>query len=330
MAAVLGELNSVRGQVTELEKQLGEANISIGNLEKDIAAKEKEITGLTNQVKEKQDALKEANEALADLRSELNESNSDNAQLAVRISEKETEISILNDKIAALNSQIETQKDQKDILLEELKALKEEAGVLDIKLISAQARVAELEGIAVRLEKEADDVKNQLAQAKDEIQRLLNAQVHKPSGTPLKVGDKTDFRGVMYRVTDAKKKLAEAYDVSNRSLSYIHVMHAVKIGGVTCKVTSVANHAFEDMKKLRKVLIGRYVTSIGKKAFCGDAKLASITIRNKKLSKVGKNAFKGISAKAKVYVPKSRQKEIRRLLSGKGMKKTVLIMTEKR
>lgn len=330
LAAVLGELNSVRGQVTELEKQLGEANISIGNLEKDIAAKEKEITGLTNQVKEKQDALKEANEALADLRSELNESNSDNAQLAVRISEKETEISILNDKIAALNSQIETQKDQKDILLEELKALKEEAGVLDIKLISAQARVAELEGIAVRLEKEADDVKNQLAQAKDEIQRLLNAQVHKPSGTPLKVGDKTDFRGVMYRVTDAKKKLAEAYDVSNRSLSYIHVMHAVKIGGVTCKVTSVANHAFEDMKKLRKVLIGRYVTSIGKKAFCGDAKLASITIRNKKLSKVGKNAFKGISAKAKVYVPKSRQKEIRRLLSGKGMKKTVLIMTEKR
>lgn len=330
LAEIQKELSEARGQVTELETQLGEADTRIGNLEKDIAAKEKEIAGLNKQVKEKEAALKTANDKLTDLKAELNGANADNARLLAQISEKETEISILNDRIAALNVQLEMSEDQKGVLLDELKNVKEEAGVLEIKLAAAQARAAQLEGMADRLQKEADDARKQLEQAREEIQKLLKAAEQKPAVTRLKVGDKADFKGVMYRVTNAEKKLAEAYDVSNRSMVGVHVMHSVKIGGTTCKVTAIADHSFEDMKRLRRVLIGKNVTSIGKKAFEGDAKLVKITIRNKKLSKIGKNAFKGVSAKAKVYVPKGRVKAFGRLLKGKGLNKAVQIKAEKR
>lgn len=323
-------LKAAQDQVDSLERQLNAANEKAGVLTAQLAAKDEQISGLNRQVTEKTQALDTANEALAGLREQLNAANSDKAGLQAQITDKETEIGILNDQVEALNAQRKDAEEEKASLAEELKTVKEEAGVLDIKLAAALSRAKELQDTVTRLQKEADDAKKQLAQAKEEIEQLKAAAAQKPAEEPLKAGDEVDVKGVRYRVTDAKKKQAEAFDVSNRSLANIHVMNAVKINGVTCKVTSIADHAFEGMKRLRKVLIGKNVTSIGKKAFLGDKKLTSITFRSPKLSKIGKNALKGVSAKAKVFVPKGRVKAFRKLLKGKGLKKSVSVQAEKK
>lgn len=118
--------------------------------------------------------------------------------------------------------------------------------------------------------------------------------------------------------------------------------------GVTCKVTSVAASAFKGNKYIKKVTIGSNVTSIGKNSFYGCIKLKTvvigkgvtsisakafngckalkkITIKSTKLKKVGKNAFKGIHAKAVIKVPKAKLKAYQKLLKNKGQGKKVRI-----
>ena len=64
---------------------------------------------------------------------------------------------------------------------------------------------------------------------------------------------------------------------------------------------------------------------IGKNAFYGDKGLKSIKIQSLKLTTVGANAFKGINAKATIKVPKKKLKTYTKLLSKKGLPKTVKI-----
>lgn len=66
----------------------------------------------------------------------------------------------------------------------------------------------------------------------------------------------------------------------------------VTIKDVTCKVTAIADQAFAGQKKATKAVIGANVTKIGKKAFYGDSRLKSITVKGKKLKMVGKQALK--------------------------------------
>ena len=47
-------------------------------------------------------------------------------------------------------------------------------------------------------------------------------------------------------------------------------------------------------------------------------KLKAVTIKSTSLKKVGKNAFKGIHAKAKIKVPAKKLRSYKRLLKGKG------------
>lgn len=68
--------------------------------------------------------------------------------------------------------------------------------------------------------------------------------------------------------------------------------------------------------KINKVSFA--VTSITKKAFNGCSKLRMITVKTKKLTKVGINAFKGIAKKAQVKVPKSSLTKYKKLFRNKG------------
>ncbi len=54
-------------------------------------------------------------------------------------------------------------------------------------------------------------------------------------------------------------------------------------------------------------------------------KLKQINIKSAKLRSVGKNAFKNISAKAVIKVPKEKKSVYSKLLNNKGQKKTVKI-----
>ena len=134
-------------------------------------------------------------------------------------------------------------------------------------------------------------------------------------------GDMAVAGSVLYRVTNAGKKQAEAYGVIKNSIKAVTVKDTVVINGVSCKVTSVAPEAFSLLPKLTKVTLGKYVQTIGKKAFYGDRKLKNIRIKSTGLKKVGKQAFKLIHAKAKIQVPKAKKKAYTRLFKGKGAKK---------
>ena len=50
-----------------------------------------------------------------------------------------------------------------------------------------------------------------------------------------------------------------------------------------------------------------------------------ITVKGTALTKVGKNAFKGINAKAKIKVPKKKLSAYQKLMKNKGQSKTVKI-----
>lgn len=127
-------------------------------------------------------------------------------------------------------------------------------------------------------------------------------------------GDTITVKGVKYRVTNVNKKQAEAYAPEKKNAKSLTVANTVTVKGVRCKVTAVSANAFANMKKLTKVTLPKNVVSVGKKAFYKDTKLKTIKMNATAPKSVGKNAFKGISKKAKIDVPNKYKKTYKRLL----------------
>ena len=103
-----------------------------------------------------------------------------------------------------------------------------------------------------------------------------------------------------------------------KKLTSLKTGNTVKINKKDFKVTAIAKNAFKNCKKLKSALIGKYVSSIGAKAFNGCRALKKITVKSTKLKKVGKNAFKKIYAKAVIKAPKAKRKAYRKLLRAGG------------
>lgn len=135
--------------------------------------------------------------------------------------------------------------------------------------------------------------------------------------------------GTKYKVNSAKKDGKGTVQISsvNKKCTSIVVKDAVKIGGVSYKVTGIANNAFKNSTKLKKVTLGKNITSIGKNAFAGCKKLKTIVIKSTKLkaNSIGNKAFAGVAAKAKIDVPNSKVKVYKKILLKKGVKKTAKI-----
>ena len=102
----------------------------------------------------------------------------------------------------------------------------------------------------------------------------------------------------------------------------VSIPATVKYLGKKYKVTAIGASAFKSNKKLKSVTIGKNVKVIGKKAFCKDSKLSSVTIKSKllKASKVGKNAFKGVSKSVVFKVPAAKKKAYSKIIA-KSLKK---------
>ena len=110
------------------------------------------------------------------------------------------------------------------------------------------------------------------------------------------------INGLKYKLTDLKGKKVTLTGVSKKTLSSVTIMKEIKIGNTSYKVTTIGAKAFENCKKLKKIVIS-----------------------NTELKAIGKNAFKGISSKAVIKVPASKYKVYTKLLKNKGQSKTVLI-----
>ncbi len=116
----------------------------------------------------------------------------------------------------------------------------------------------------------------------------------------LKVSDKT-VNVSLYRPVSKKMKTAV-------------IPAAVKIKGRSCKVTAVSAKAFMNNKKLKKVVVGKNVTKIGKKAFFKTPGLSLVTVKSTRLKKVYKNTFRKSSKKLIVRAPEKKLKAYKKLM----------------
>lgn len=182
---------------------------------------------------------------------------------------------------------------------------------------------AALEQIRQEAEKKFAQAEAALKKTLEEIEAAKKELENMQGG--LSVGDQVIVKGVKYRVTDAEKKTAEAYGVKSKKSKNVTILSTVRVEGVKCRVTAVADKAFAGLKRLEKAVVGKNVVTIGKKAFYGDKNLRTLTLQTKKLKGVGKQALKGISAKAVIKAPKAQKKTYIGLFKGKGQKKSVTL-----
>lgn len=130
-------------------------------------------------------------------------------------------------------------------------------------------------------------------------------QNNKDSSTVLKKGASFTVKGLKYKVTKKAVKgngVVSILGVKKKSLKSASIAGTVSYKGIKYKITSIE-----------------------KKAFAGCKKLKKITIKGKNLSKVGKNALKGIHKKCVIKVPSSKLKAYKKLFKNKGQAKTVKI-----
>lgn len=127
-----------------------------------------------------------------------------------------------------------------------------------------------------------------------------------------KVGKTYDVGGVLrYKVTKsaAVNGTVTVTKMLNKSKKKVVIPATVRLDGYTFKVTAISANAFKNCKKLKSFTIGANVKSIGKKAFYKCTKLKTVTCKCTKIPKIGKQAFKGIHAKLRVFVPKKMKKK---------------------
>ena len=141
----------------------------------------------------------------------------------------------------------------------------------------------------------------------------------------LKKGSVVEIGTSVYKVTstDSAKRTVTYVKPSTKgkNATRISIPSTVKISGTTYKVTAIADKALQNNKKVKTIVIGNNILNIGKNAFNGCKNLTSVTIKTKLLSgkTIGKSAFKGISAKAKITVPKAKKTAYKKLLKQKGI-----------
>lgn len=138
-------------------------------------------------------------------------------------------------------------------------------------------------------------------------------------GTKLTVGTNT------FVVTNVKAKTVSYKGTKKKKAAKITIPATVKSGKQVYKVTAIADNAFKNNKKIKTVVVGKNVRTIGKKAFYGCKNLKKITVQSSIIKKVGAKAFKGINKKAVIKVPSKKYKAYKKVFKGKGQAKTVTI-----
>lgn len=120
------------------------------------------------------------------------------------------------------------------------------------------------------------------------------------------VGTVIEVGGIRYQVTrsHAQKGTAAAVKLVGKKSAKIVIRDTVQKDGYTFKVTAIRPGAFQKNKKVKSLTVGSNITQIGKNAFYKCGKLKTITFKGKKAPKIVKGAFKGITVKSKIYVPK--------------------------
>ena len=203
------------------------------------------------------------------------------------------------------------------------KALKEVKAVIAKEIVTKDEVNAALE----KLQTARGNLVKVTKPAPDTNKNPEKPSANKPETGVPSVGMLIKYKKAIYKVREVNATGGTVMLVKRNSKKAKFVIPAtIKSGNYTFKVTSIANKAFKGDKKLKKVVIGKNVQVIGKRAFEKAKNLRNITIKSVALKKVGRSAFKGIHAKAKIKVPAKKMKAYKRLLKKKGQKSSVKII----
>ena len=138
----------------------------------------------------------------------------------------------------------------------------------------------------------------------------------KPVNTTAKEMTKFIVSGQTYKVTKAKEEVS--FVAAKKNAKNIVIPATVTNKGVTYKVTSIAAKAVKANKKVKKVTIGANVKKIAANAIFNCPNLKKVTIKSTMLTKktVSKKAFKGVSKKMVIKVPKKVKKVYVKIFKG--------------
>lgn len=106
------------------------------------------------------------------------------------------------------------------------------------------------------------------------------------------------------------------------------IPETVMIKGVTYTVTSVADNAFKNNKKIKKIVIGNNVKVIGENAFMGCSNLQSVTI-GKNVTTIKARAFYKCTKLKKITIPSKVSKIGKQAFYGCKSLKSITIKTQK-
>lgn len=135
-----------------------------------------------------------------------------------------------------------------------------------------------------------------------------------------KTGTKYTVAGCQYKVTKAGAEVSLIK--TNKKAKRMTIPAVIKVNGVTYKVTSIGAKAFNGSKKLSKVTVGTNIKKISNNAFFKCRSLKTVTIKSVLLTKktANKKAFKGISRKMVMKVPKKMKKVYVKIFKGLKVK----------
>lgn len=117
-----------------------------------------------------------------------------------------------------------------------------------------------------------------------------------------------------------KRKTVTLKSICNREIKKAVVPATVKYKGTKYKVTDISSGAFKNCKKLKTVVIGKNVKTLGKNCFKNCRKLKKITVKSMILRKVCKNSLEKTNRKLKIVCNKKKIKKYRKIFENKGNK----------
>lgn len=131
-----------------------------------------------------------------------------------------------------------------------------------------------------------------------------------------KAGTVYTIAGNQYRITKAGAEVSLIK--TNSKAKSINIPAAIKVSGITYKVTTIAEKAFKQNKKLKSITVSANVKKIGNNAFFKCPSLKTVNLKTVLLTSktAGKKAFKGANKKLVIKVPKKVKKSYKKIFKG--------------
>lgn len=130
------------------------------------------------------------------------------------------------------------------------------------------------------------------------VKVVAKSEAEKEAESTPTLVDETALIGKVYTVENCQYKItgtstARLVKVVNKSCELLVVPNKIAIGTQTFSVTAIEGKAAVACKKIKSVVIGSQVKTIGNSAFAGLTKLKTLHCNSKKLTTIGAKAFYG-------------------------------------